>query len=754
MSLVRISWALLLSIGLISVFFISQLPKLEFDYEFESFFPTGDPDLEFYLDFRKEFEPDNDFVFIALENDAGIFDSVFLAKSKELCDSIKRLEYVQWVKSPLELSNPVISPLGEWFDIPWLHSGQPSLYRDDSVRIYNNPQLAGIFFSRDAKALNIVIKNTEYLAKKKSDQLLKNIEHLLESKFRFDNSYVTGRIHAQHYFIEKMKSDVIKFFFLSLLLVVVLLTVAFRSFWGVVVPVVIVIISTIWLLGIMVLMGQKLNLLTTILPTIIFIVGMSDIVHLLSKYLEELRNDPDKISAIKKTIRNIGLATFYTSLTTAVGFMTFITSGIQPVSEFGIYTSLGILIAFVLTYLILPPVLVLIKKPNMHDRINRELGWQKNLHSIYRWLLRNRKNVMIVTGIITVISIVFAQRIKVNNYLLEEISESEKFKQNYLYFEKNFSGVRPFEMGVWVKDTTRNLLDYEVMKEFDKLENYLNIHYGAGAIISPLAVVKSAYRAINGGHQNYYRLPDTKEQFDEVVAVIKKYRKKTEMKRLLANDMHLGRITGRVTDHGGHRFAELNKLLDDFFRSNINTSLIGYKVTGTATLIDKNNDYLVGNILGGLAVAVIIIVLIAATMFRSLKMLIIVLIPNIVPLLMIVGIMGFCGIDLKISTAMIFTISFGIAVDDTIHYIARMKVELNNGKSWLYAVKRTYLSTGKAIFLTTFILSGGFLTLLLSDFSSTFNIGLLISLTLIFAVLGDMILLPVLLLIFIGKRKK
>ena len=198
---------------------------------------------------------------------------------------------------------------------------------------------------------------------------------------------------------------------------------------------------------------------------------------------------------------------------------------------------------------------------------------------------------------------------------------------------------------------------------------------------------------------------------------------------------------------------ERNARLEQFIRSNVDSSLVALKITGTSLLIDKNNQYLTQNMMEGLGIAFLVIAVIVALLFRSLRMIIIVLIPNVIPLIVVAAIMGYFGITLKLSTSIIFTIAFGIAVDDTIHFISKLKLELDKGKSLLYALKRTYISTGKAIIVTTIILAGGFLTLILSSFGGTYYTGLLVSLTLVLAVLADLTLLPALLIMFFKKSK-
>jgi predicted RND superfamily exporter protein len=180
---------------------------------------------------------------------------------------------------------------------------------------------------------------------------------------------------------------------------------------------------------------------------------------------------------------------------------------------------------------------------------------------------------------------------------------------------------------------------------------------------------------------------------------------------------------------------------------------MNYHITGTASLIDKNNAEVAGGIVWGLLISFGVIAIIVGLMFWDWRMIILSLIPNIIPILMIGGLMGAFGIDLKVSTSMIFTISFGIAVDDTIHFISRLRIELSRGLTMSQAIRQTFLTTGKAIVLTTIVLSGGFLTLVFSEFLGTFYLGLLVGLTLIFAVIGDLILLPALLMTFMPDKK-
>jgi len=543
------------------------------------------------------------------------------------------------------------------------------------------------------------------------------------------------------------------FFAASFLLVVAFLFISFRSFWGIWVPVLVVMLSILWTLGLMTATGKALDIMTVLLPTMMFVVGMSDVVHIVTKYLEELRNGRERFDALIKTIKEAGFATFITLLTTALGFLTLINSQIKPIRDFGVYTSLGVFVAFVLAYSIMPVVLNKIKLPNLKTEKETSRFWYTNLHRLLRWIFRKRKAVIIGTVIIVALSIFGITRIELNNYLIEGLTTRDQLRQDFNYFENNFSGVRPFEMAVTPADTSVTLFDVPQLRAMDQLENYLTTKFGVGFVTSPVAVVKAANKAYNNGNPAFYKLPDTDEELIELTEALEPFRKRKEMKLIVTRDGKIGRFTGKMNDIGSQAFRAREEKFNQFISSIPVMKNINVHMTGGAVMLDKNNQYLVDNTLQGLLVSVLVVALIIAIIHRNWRMIIIAIIPNMLPIVLIGGLMGFAGIELKSSTSIIFSIAFGIATDDTIHFLARLKLELAQGKSVFYAVKRTFLSTGKAVIVTSLILIAGFLTLIASGFESTFYFGLLVSITLLVAVLTDLLLFPVLVIWLLGKDR-
>jgi predicted RND superfamily exporter protein len=308
-------------------------------------------------------------------------------------------------------------------------------------------------------------------------------------------------------------------------------------------------------------------------------------------------------------------------------------------------------------------------------------------------------------------------------------------------------GLKPFEMSIELKDKNKSIYDYEVLTELNKIDSFLLTDYELKQCASVIQILKISNRTEHGGIPDYYTFPDETDAAS-FIRQFEKFDRNGLLNLFVDSTKTFARFSSSSGDEGRYATNEKNVRFDAFFKTEVDTNLISYRLTGTGHLLDRNMGSLSANLTQGLFLAVIIIALLMGFLYRSFKIMLIALVPNVIPLIMLAAILGFFGIQLKVSTAIIFTISFGIAVDDTIHFMSKLRLELNKGQSLLYAIKRTYISTGKAIVLTTLILCSGFLLLIFSDFLGTFYVGVLISLTLFFALLADLLLLPVLLLLF------
>lgn len=735
----------------LTVFLAINVKNLKFDYNFEAFFAEDDASTHFFNRNKKMFSTDNDFVFISVERPSGIFEYHFLSKVDSIVKELQKDSLVELVSCLTNMNDYIKASFSPAiFKVPLLTICDTCDFTKDSTKIFSRPEISNLYVNKDATGMLIYIKHREELSLKKCSYLKDDIERVLK-KYHVSNYHYAGRAIGQKYFIDTMQFETVIFIGMSFILIIAFLWLAFKSWWGIWVPLSIVSVSMIWITGFMAVVGEPMNLVLTILPTIIFVVAMSDVIHLVSKYIDELRSGKSKQDAILTAYKEVGIATLLTSVTTAIGFLTLLFVNMSPVKVFGIYISLGVLFAFILAYTLLPSLLVLVKKPKISQKKYTSNFWYKYLHNSFIFIISNKYKVVVGTLMIVIISLFGMSKIETNYFLLEDLKEDNKMRQQFMFFDKEYMGLRAFQLVLNVKDSSKSVTDYEVIQEINKIDSFLLNDYGLKQTFSLPFVLKMSNRTEHGGQNKYFKLPN-KKQTQKFLKKLEKFDKEGQLSQFVDSTRKFARISSTMGDKGRYVISEKNEKLFKFINKNIDTELLDIQLTGTGHLLDKNMSKLANSLTKGLFFAILLVSLIMGVLYKSVKIVLLALIPNILPLIMLGGVLGYLGIDLKVSTAIIFTISFGIAVDDTIHFMSRFKLELNKGKSVLYALKRTYLSTGRAIVLTTLILCSGFLLLMFSDFLGTYYIGLLISLTLFFALVADMIVLPVLMMLFYKNK--
>ena len=741
----------LLLLALITVLFGYYSLQVNVDYEFEDFFPSGNEEVKYFNNFRDNFETDNDFIMLAIVNSEGVFDSLFLTQIHTLNKDLRKLDYVVSVIGPTTLKRVSKEPLsGKLVPEKVLRSFNKKTLKKDSIKIYADPMLVPGFFSKNGQTINLVIKHDQRLSKRKCDELNSDIEQVL-SNYSFENHYSIGRSIAQSFYVNLMTNEMIKFTIIGAILVVLFLYLTYRNVWSVVVPLIIVIVSAIWTIGFLTMIGKSLDILLVVMPTIIFIVGLSDVIHLYTKFLFLKREGMGKMKAINKTMKDVGLATLLTSITTAIGFATLYFIGVPIVRNFGLVLAFGVMITFIITFLAFSAFLTLSPERNFSNVIQSDF-WRFKLGNAYIFSLRNGKYILGFTLFFIVLSLFGISKIEQKSKLLEDLPEDSPLLAEIEFFDTTILGMRPFEMGLQLKNPDNSFFDRDVLLKIDELDEFLINNYGIQQLISPSMFVKKMNFDLHRSDPEFFKIPDEIE-LKAIVDRIDNVKFDNELALFIDQDKGLARIIGRISDKGSVYFEEKNSAFDDFFIKSQLDDLFEYRMTGSAVLIDISNALLSYKLLLGLLVAFGMISLISGLVFKSIKLVVVILFINLIPLIGVAGIMGFLGIDLKISTSVIFTIAYGIAVDDSIHFLSKFKLEYRNNKPLLYALKRTYLSTGRAIVLTTFILIGGFISLIFSKFLGTFYIGLLVSSTLFLALLADLYLLPYLILSSLRKRK-
>ena len=730
------------------------VPSVGFDYDFEKFFPIDDEETNYFFAHREKFESDNDFLLIAIQNKDGIFQRDFLKKVDDLTGKLeKEVPHVKFVTSITKQNEQIIFPGGGGSaSRPYIDFENLDLKRD-SLRIYRSKEIVNVLVAEDAKSLCLFLRHEDYLSKKKSDEVLASVDQIL-STYNFEKTRVAGRVIGQSYYINKMTFELTMFVGLSGFLIVFFLLIAFRSAWGIILPLIVIGASLIWLVGFMGVFDEPINIVLTTLPSIMFVVSMSDVIHLVSRYLDALRTGLSKFDAIVLSIKEVGFATFLTSFTTAVGFFTLYFVKVEPIQKFGIVVGFGVMIAFILTFVSLPFLFYLTPAPKYIRKRKEGHFWADRLKKWFVLLIKNQRKVVAAFLVVSVICGIGISMIKTDNFLMDDLKNTEAIKQDFNYLDDHYGGVRPFELTVTLKDSTMSFWDPEVMKTIEKVEKYLEDDFGVTLKSSLNEMVKVLNRSSHAGNPDYYALPESSSKLKSIRRMIRIAGGGKLYHSVVDSTGMISRINGTIPDWGNVKVSGKNKELLAFIaRSGLDETL-QFKITGTAHLVDKNMRYLSTSLVSGLGVSMLIVALIMGLVYRSFTMMVISMIPNIFPLIVIGGIMGYTGIELKTSTSIIFTIAFGIAVDDTIHLLGKFKFELMKGKSVLYAMKRAYLTTGKAMILTTLILCSGFLLLVFSTFMGTFNMGVLLSITLFVALIADLTLLPVLILMFYRPKRK
>jgi predicted RND superfamily exporter protein len=484
-----------------------------------------------------------------------------------------------------------------------------------------------------------------------------------------------------------------------------------------------------------------------------FVVGTSDTVHIITRYVTELGYGAGKKEALWITLKESGFGSGLSALTTSLGFFTLMTSSIRPVYNFGLFTGIAVILAFVLSFTLLPALLLLLRKPEL--RVPRRQGhsWDGVLGRLFRTVLARRRVVFAVSGLVLAAAIGLATRVRIDSSLLDDLSKDDPVRQDFAFFDSRFAGVRPFELELRPAGG-RTIYDLDVLRQTERIETYLRTTYGLGFQASPVTLVKSVRKAYSGGALSEYRLPVDTAELARLRRPLQRFRKKAEFAALATPDGRAGRLTGRMKDLGSVRVAARNAEFKQFLRTSVDSTVLRTRLTGSSNLIDKNNEDLTLNMIAGMAIDVAVVTLIVLLLFKSWRMTLVVLVPNLMPILIVAGVMGLAGVNMKVSTSIIFTIAFGIAVDDTIHFMSKLRLTLAQEPNLFRAVRRTYLLAGKAVIVTSLILVGGFSTLLFSSFDGTFYVGLLIGLTLLFGVIAELTLLPLLILYFYKHKPK
>ena len=521
----------------------------------------------------------------------------------------------------------------------------------------------------------------------------------------------------------------------------------FRSYRATFISMITVIIGVLWAFGILGLLKYEITVLTALIPPLIIVIGIPNCIFLINKYHQEIKQHGNQAKSLQRVIAKVGNATLMTNVTTASGFATFILTNSQLLKEFGIVASICIIAIFLLCLLIIPIVYSFMAVPkNKHLNhlnkrwINRFVDWMENK------VRHNRIAIYIISIGLLCVSIIGIYNIKISGSLVEDMPKKTEFFKSIRFFEKEYKGIMPLEILVDTK-RKKGVMKLATLKRMNELQEYIEEFPEFSQSLSVVDLVKYSKQAYYNGNPEYYQLPNSQER-SFILSYAKSSTKDTNLlKSYVDSTGQFARITTFMKDIGTERFDRIEedlkaKALKIFPQDRYNVSF-----TGKALLFQKGTKYLVKNLIISLSLAILLIALFMAWMFRSFRMILVSLIPNLLPLIITAGLMGFLGVPIKPSTILVFSIAFGISVDDTIHFLAKYRQELiaNNWKikKSVYAALR---ETGVSMFYTSIVLFFGFSVFTISSFGGTVALGALVSVTLVFAMLANLMLLPSLLL--------
>ena len=547
--------------------------------------------------------------------------------------------------------------------------------------------------------------------------------------------------------------DEIQLFVLGALLITgIIFFFFFRSYRATFITLLVVTIGVTWAFGFIGLFGYEITVLTALIPPLIIVIGVPNAVFLINKYQQEIKLHGQQAKALQRVISKIGNATLMTNITTASGFATFVFVKSQLLREFGILASINILSIFVLALLIIPIIYSFMEPPKKKHLNHLERRWMENVVDWMEKMVREQRiTVYITTVIIIILGIIGLYQIRVSGSLIEDMPKTKAFYKDIKFFENEFGGIMPLEILVDSKKE-KGVMKLSTLKRMDKINEVIESFPELSKPVSIVNLVKYSKQAYYKGKPKYYQLPTSQEQ-----NYIFEYTKNSDGNSDMLNNFvdstgQFARITTFMKDIGTDKMNVIQERLRQIVEKEFPAELYNVSFTGKALVFLKGTNYLIGNLVFSLSLAIFLIALFMAWMFRSFRMILISIIPNMLPLLITAGLMGFFGIPIKPSTILVFSIAFGISVDDTIHFLAKYRQELiaNNWKirKSVYAALR---ETGVSMFYTSIVLFFGFLVFTVSSFGGTIALGGLVSVTLLLAMVSNLLLLPSLLLTFEDK---
>ncbi|MCF1421686.1 efflux RND transporter permease subunit [Mangrovimonas futianensis] len=746
---------ILLGILAITVFLASKWENMRFTYTEANLLPSDHPANIEYDHFLDIFGEEGNLIVL------GIKDSTFFSQEKlnawnDLSDKFKQYDEVESVVSIRDLQKLVKNTEKQSFELePFIKDSLKSQQEVTELKedlFHKYPFYDNFLFNTKTQTIRTAI----YLKKDivntpiRKDFIFNILEPQIAS-FKKEtglNVRVSGMPYVRTLNAQNIVDEIGEFIALALAVTSMIFFFFFRSFRATFISLFVVCIGVMWTFGIIGLLNYEITVLTALIPPLIIVIGIPNCIFLINKYQHEVKSHGNKVKSLQRVITKIGNATLMTNVTTASGFATFILTESNLLKEFGTVASLSIIGIFILCLLIIPIIYTFLPYPkDRHlEHLNRK--WIGGFVNWIEKMVRERRITIYIASVVLLIaSIIGIYQIRISGSLIEDMSKDSQFFKDIQFFETEFDGIMPLEILI---DTQRKkgVMKLNTLKRMEELEEVIEETPELSRPISVVSLTKYFKQAYYNGNPKYYQLPSSQEN-----SFILSYVKNTStndntlINTLMDSTGQYARITTFMKDIGTDKMEKIEENLETRIHKVFPDDRYKVSITGKALVFQKGTKYLVKNLAISLTLAIVLISIFMAFMFRSFRMIIVSLVPNILPLVITAGIMGFIGVPIKPSTILVFSIAFGISVDDTIHFLAKYRQELQfyNWKirKSVYAALR---ETGVSMFYTSIVLFFGFSVFTVSSFGGTVALGALVSTTLLFAMLSNLLLLPSLLL--------
>ena len=740
--------------GLLTLVSLFLLTRLKFTFDFEQFFPQGDPDFEFFKNYIKDFESDDNFLLIAVERKEGVFEKKFLEKFHDFTLKAGELPHVTSSTSLTKMQYPVKTPFGITV-LPAVHLEDSSFYASDRARVLQDKRFVHNLISEDGTALTVVLKTVTSTDLQQAKELMEALDELLatyQQDKSFEEVHILGRVYFQREMVWMEIREVAVSTVIAALLCVAVLFFIFRRWWTVFIAMTGIGLALLFFLGLLSALGRELNALSALYPILMCIVGVADTMHITSKYLDELEKGHTRNTAIRVTLREIGLATFITCITTAIGFASLLTNRTAPIQGFGVNAAIGVVTAFFVIYGWLWAMLPRFRTEQLIKFTPEYAFWGRFMDWTYRFTKMNGRKIAWASVGLLAVCLLGISLIHTNYRIKNNLPRGQKITADFLYFENKFSGFRPVEIAVFPQNGGK-ADDFEVLREMDKLENHLRTYPPIKTLSSVNDLYRSLHAMNNGNRPEAYRLPDSLAEFEHLQKLAEKL-PVSFSEVLLSKNHDKARITSRVQDVGSNQVKVMQDSIERWWQVNTDSTVAKFKITGTGVILDKNAVYIRDNMLQGLIPSVLAVALIMALLFKDWRLVLVFCVPNVFPLFFAGALIGYRGIALDAGMATVFSIVFGIATDDTVHFLSTFKLCRGRGLSVEESLRTTLAETGKAMCLGSIILFFSFLVMLFSIHPPSVTVGLLVSVTLAGALFCDLLLAPVLVRWLIKDKKE